>query len=264
MEIFNFTNHSKEDLLKTGVYKIYHDLFPDKVYIGSASRTKANLPNNVGFLVRWKRHLTELKNNKHCNNKLQRLVNKYGITGLKFEIVVFCSSENCLIEETFYIQEYDSYYKGLNLTLISDSFLGKKHKKSTKEKIKNVNLGKKLSEKTKELISKSHSGKSLTQEHIQNVKNGCKTFKNRYCYNKNGDLIQVFSSGRDCEKHFNLKKGKLWSYIKNQSFLKKNFLIFNIELTKEEVLNIIKEKQLKRDIHINKMNKIRLSKKIPS
>lgn len=264
MEIFNFTNHLKEDLLKTGVYKIYHELFPDKVYIGSASRIKAKSSNDVGFLVRWRKHLTELKNNKHHNNKLQRLVNKYGILGLKFEIVDFCQSEECILKENFYIQKYDSYDKGLNLTIVSNSFLGRKHKESTKEKIKNANLGKKLSEKTKELISKSHKGKFLTEEHIQKVKSKCKTFKNRYCYNKNGDLIQIFSSGRECEKHFGLKKGKLWSYIKSQSFLEKNFLIFNTELTKKEVLNIIKQKQLKRDIHINRMNIARLSKKIPS
>jgi len=264
MEIFNFTTKTKEELLKTGVYKIYHSQFPNKLYIGSASRDFSIRKNDIGFLVRWRKHLTELKNNKHGNIKLQRVVNKYGINGLIFDIVELCKSSICIKREIFHADNLTSYKNGYNLRKRADSFLGMKHKKSTKEKIRQANLGKIVSLGTRNLISKSRLGKPLSEEHKLKVKNGCKSNKNRYCYNKQGDLVKIFLSGRECENHFNLKKGKLWGYTKSNSYLNKEFLVFNENLNKLKVLEIINTKIQNRKTHLFKANKARLNKKIPS
>jgi len=49
----------------------------EKFYVGSASN----------FRVRMLRHLSDLRNNKHCNTYLQRSYNKYGEESFHFEIL---------------------------------------------------------------------------------------------------------------------------------------------------------------------------------
>ena len=263
MEIFCYTLHSKEDTLKTGIYKIYHTYNPSRVYIGSASRAFSKRKYDIGFLVRWKKHLTELKNNKHANTKLQRIINKHGISGINFEIIEFCESEKCLERENYYINLLNSVDKGYNIRKDSHSFLGMKHSQTTIEKIRKSNAGKILSKETKEKIAQSKRGKSLSEQHILKLKDTCTTNKPRYCYNKNGELVYTFFSCVECERFFGFKKNKLWEYIKHHNFIKDMYLVFNEPQTQESVLNIISAKKEQRRLIIEKINKIRLSKKIP-
>lgn len=78
-----------------------------KVYIG---RTNS-------FNRRKAHHLKKLKKNTHPNRKLQNFINKYGIDCLSFEIISTPGSlEDCLIQEELFIQKYDSFRKGFNMT----------------------------------------------------------------------------------------------------------------------------------------------------
>jgi len=124
MTLSTYTTENIESLKKTGVYKIYHNFFPDKIYIGSSAST--NFRNdNKGFLGRWKSHLSQLKLNKHHSKYLQRVVNKYGIDNLKFEILEICDFLECLTKEQFYIDLYNPVY---NSCKIAKSCLGiKRH-----------------------------------------------------------------------------------------------------------------------------------------
>ena len=60
--------------------------------------------------------------------------------------------------EIFWINYYDSFNSGMNLTLGGSGSLGSLRKESTLK-------GKPLSEEIKEKISKSHKGKTLSDEH---------------------------------------------------------------------------------------------------
>lgn len=111
--IINFDNISKN-----GVYKIYHINKPDRLYIGSSFR-KNNKQCKKGVYGRWIEHFSRLKYNKHHSPKLQNLINKYGIDGIRFEIIWYCdnncSQETIRKKELEYISFYESHTKkGLN------------------------------------------------------------------------------------------------------------------------------------------------------
>lgn len=100
-------NTSKEDIYKTGVYTIEHLSKPGLYYVGSASCTSKK---NSGFHNRWGGHLSHLRNNKHDNAKLQNVVNKYGLDGIRFEILEITSPEQAIYSEQYWINMLQPYY----------------------------------------------------------------------------------------------------------------------------------------------------------
>lgn len=106
--------HTKEEMLKTGIYKITC-LKNLKFYIGSASAYKAQ-ESKKGFYRRFQRHLFTLKNNKHSNKILQNSWNKYGQNQFKFEIIEFCIPELCREREQHYLNILQPFYPiGFNI-----------------------------------------------------------------------------------------------------------------------------------------------------
>ena len=87
------------------IYKI-ECLHNGKVYIGST----------INYRKRKNAHINGLKKNKHHNKILQNYFNKYGVEDLVFTIIETVESHDMLIDrEEYYINEYDSYNKGINL-----------------------------------------------------------------------------------------------------------------------------------------------------
>lgn len=66
----------KEDLLKSGIYKITN-IKNNRIYIGSAKM----------FKERYRQHFAALKSNKHSNYFLQADYNKCGFDAFIFEII---------------------------------------------------------------------------------------------------------------------------------------------------------------------------------
>ena len=79
----------------TGIYCI-RNLFNDKIYVGSSKNIK----------VRWKRHQSELRDNKHHNVYLSRSYLKYG-TGCFEYFMLECGvlQENLFDRERYWINE---------------------------------------------------------------------------------------------------------------------------------------------------------------
>ena len=101
-----WVNFNKVAKYSTGVYKIYHVKDKSKLYIGSASST-----NKYGcFSNRFRRHLYDLFYNKHCNARLQNYCNKYGLSGLRFEIIEICESFKCIEREQYYFNILLPYF----------------------------------------------------------------------------------------------------------------------------------------------------------
>jgi len=67
------------DIYKTGVYTIEFINKPNLYYVGSTMAKGTNSPSSKGFYTRWNSHFRDLKNKKHTNSYLQRIVNKYGL-----------------------------------------------------------------------------------------------------------------------------------------------------------------------------------------
>lgn len=94
------------NLTKIGIYKIFHIEKPDKLYIGSASRNNYYKDCQNGFYKRFLEHLRDLENNKHSSKYLQNVVNKYGIEGIRFEIIEIInpkSKDLILKREQYYL-----------------------------------------------------------------------------------------------------------------------------------------------------------------
>lgn len=113
---------------ETGVYMIYHVKYPDKYYIGSASSTK----KYGGFYLRFRSHYSYLKNKNHCNSKLQHVVNKYGLAGIRFLTIETCPPELCIGMEQYYINLFQPYY---NIAPIAGNTLGYKHTREHLDKV---------------------------------------------------------------------------------------------------------------------------------
>ena len=138
---------------KSGIY-IIKTKINNRFYIGSA----------INLYNRKHTHLTHLKQKKHCNAKLQRFVNKYGIENLFFECVEFCEKENLIKREQFYIDTLNPFY---NIAKIAGSTLGTKITKEQSEKLSKLRKGKQnslcrvLTNETKAKISKKAKERGL-------------------------------------------------------------------------------------------------------
>lgn len=146
------------------IYKISNSV-NSRIYIGSA----------INYRLRKNRHITQLNRNIHCNKKLQRFVNKYGIDKLKFTIVEECKKDELLIKEQFYINNSNCLKNGFNILPIAGSWLNHSHTQLTIKKQSEVKKGKqstgmlnkKHSDFTKELIRQKATGRKQSELTIE-------------------------------------------------------------------------------------------------
>lgn len=90
-----YTLSSKELNNKSGIYKLSAG---GHVYIGSSKNLYARLAE----------HRSDLKENRHSNNFLQKVYNKYGIENMQIDIVEFCDPDNRINRESFWIKELNA------------------------------------------------------------------------------------------------------------------------------------------------------------
>ena len=120
----------KPTLFKTGVYEILNTITKER-YIGSASRIgKSN--SLSGFYVRFEKHKSLLKSNKHYNIHLQRAYNKYGENNFNFNVLSICPPEYCIKLEQWFLDNLKPEY---NIRKIADSNKGIKFTAEHKEKL---------------------------------------------------------------------------------------------------------------------------------
>lgn len=156
------------------VYKITN-IKNEKVYIGKTSNTK---PRN-----RWAQHLRIAKNKTTSSHKyraIHKAINKYSRKFFTFEIIEECETEiQCLIQEVFWIKQYDSFGKGgYNLTAGGEGSSGFKHSLASKQKMsasrkgtrigkENSFYGKKHSKQTKKIIGLKSRGRKISLSNIE-------------------------------------------------------------------------------------------------
>lgn len=114
-------------------------------------------------------HFSNLKTNKHENDYLQKSYNKYGKDAFEFIILEADNSftlEELNEKEKYYIEYFDSYKNGYNLTVGGEGTQGrllteeeKKRKSQEMKGEKNHFYGKQHSQETKKLLSKRASEK---------------------------------------------------------------------------------------------------------
>jgi group I intron endonuclease len=159
--------------MASGIYKIQSEIKPERIYIGSAVNLKS----------RRRQHFSDLRLNKHHNSKLQHHVNKYGLSDLKFSVVIICDKNelkpinNIVRPEQFFIWAYDPWF---NISPIAGSSLGIKRSEQFIEKMRGRKVSeetrqkmrKPMSEEARRNLSKAKTGlklKPLTQEHKDKI-----------------------------------------------------------------------------------------------
>lgn len=131
----------------TGIYKITN-VISGKIYIGQA----------IDIETRWKRHINDLKSNRHCNNHLQRAWNSYGESVFSFSIVRECGETELDMFEEYYIRElkaFDPAY-GYNLTFGGE---GGRKTEEVKQKLRKPKSKPRTAEHSKKL-GLAHIGKA--------------------------------------------------------------------------------------------------------
>jgi group I intron endonuclease len=108
------------------IYKITN-LINKKVYIGQTVQETVE--------KRWNLHKHLAKRNKGCT-ALKKAFNKYGVDNFKFEVLIICFDEDCIIYEKYYIKKYNSLApSGYNISEGGDGgafFKGRNHTEETK------------------------------------------------------------------------------------------------------------------------------------
>ena len=123
---------STTDWSWTGIYKITN-VVTGKCYIGQAVDIRARLMDHIHF-------------SKYKKNVLYKAINKYGIDNFDCRVVIMINTfgktqdeikKELNFLECFYIDLYDSYKNGYNMTLGGDSTrLGCKHTQETIQKMR--------------------------------------------------------------------------------------------------------------------------------
>lgn len=100
--------------MNAGVYVITC-LPTGKRYVGSSAKSLKH---------RFRTHLSQLRNSKHHSKYMQRAWNKYGEDAFRFEIVIVCRPEDCVMYEQSVI---DLYRPEFNTSPTAGSCLGCRH-----------------------------------------------------------------------------------------------------------------------------------------
>ncbi len=112
---------------KCGIYAIVNTK-TFKVYVGSSK----------SISKRYARHLYELRHNIHTNPKIQSSYNIYGVDSFACVVIEECDESALLDLEQKYIDAYNCVDGGYNCNPFAEkppSFIGKKHRDSTKRKM---------------------------------------------------------------------------------------------------------------------------------
>lgn len=180
---------SIEHLSEIGIYAIYHEAKPERLYIGSTTQVSDVKPSHRGFYKRFYDHLRELRLNKHHSKYLQNTTNKYGIQGIKFKILEICknhSVRDIRSLEQDYLDRYRPVYNALKTVY-------PKGRKWTKE------------ERIKQSLKMK--GKPLPKEIYKKHEILCKQLT------KDGKLIKVFSSIKEASQLLGIDRSSISNCI---------------------------------------------------
>ena len=207
---------------KCGIYRIY--------FIGS---NKSYIGLSKGFKGRKIQHLRELKKGTHFNIHLQRAFKKYGEDNVRIELIEECDKTELTQKEKYYIEIFDSFKNGFNLTTggencnisddvkkrISEKHKGKIVKEETRQKLRQINLGKKKSPETCAKLKETLKNIILTDEQRQKI-------------------IKAVSYKRSAETKIKMSKSRIGYNITDNAKLK--LTAFNLKRTRPNSLIEIK------------------------
>lgn len=146
---------NSSEVYKCGVYKVYHVISPNEIYVGSTTRINGR-KGNIGFAVRFAGHYNSIKKGTHASKRLVDLSKRHGLDGLRMAIIEVCPPLIARDREQYYM---DQLKPSLNQTASAYNSLGYKHTQHAKEVMSKMRKGSPLSKKARQNISKALKGK---------------------------------------------------------------------------------------------------------
>lgn len=175
-----------------------------KVYIGQSQSVKRRVLNHKNYLAQG----------IHRNIHLQRAYDKYGVENFKYSVVEYCDISMLNEREIFWIEHYNSFHNGYNLTLGGSGSRGYTVSDKTKAKMAasrrdfsgelNPMYGKSWKDYTDEEMIKKHSENisrallQLPREHVFCLNTGIEYTSVRDAAQKTG--LTVGAIGNSCRK----------------------------------------------------------------
>lgn len=126
-----------------------------------------NITNNKAYIGQTiysieKRKAQHIANTKagRCNCYFYKALRKYSENNFTWEIVTTCNTKKELNTlEIYYIEYFDTYNNGYNLTIGGNGNTGLKMSKETKQKMSDAGKGRTVSSETKQKLSAIRKGK---------------------------------------------------------------------------------------------------------
>ena len=236
-----------EYLTKKGVYKINHLSKDGLFYIGSASGTKGSKDCQLGFYRRFLEHLRALEQNKHDSKYLQNVVNKYGIEGIRFEILEIVETEDRKV-----ILEREQHY----LDTLKPAY-----NSSTIARCPTVPY----TEERKKALSIRMKGKALPFEIYDIIRNPV------YQFTKKGLFIKNYKSIKEASLNVNIDRasiskaasgsrssagGYLWSFT-NFVNIPKSHLIYQYTMDNKLIRTFETLEELRKELKLTSSTSIR-------
>lgn len=175
-----------------GIYCI-ENLIDGKKYIGQS----------VNIKKRFHDHKYKLRKSQHINDFLQRAWNKYNEDSFKFYILEECDKNKLNELEVYYINIYNSFNNGYNLSIGGNS------------------IGY-MSDITKQKISNSHKNKNLDEKEIEKMRSVQKSIP-IYQIDMNGNIIKEWFGAREASKKLNINQSCIRACLENK---RKSYLIY--------------------------------------
>lgn len=136
-----------------GIYKITNKI-NNKSYIGISTDIED----------RWEQHKNPYNHKRESNKLLYKAFNKYGIENFTFEVLEECKVVELSEKEKYYVDLFDAYHNGYNMTAGGEDFHGESHPghKLDKEDIIDIRIRYKNLERKKEVydLYKNRIGES--------------------------------------------------------------------------------------------------------
>ena len=101
-----------------GIYKITNKI-NGHAYIGLSTNIEE----------RWKQHQSLYNQNRESNKALYKAFQKYGIENFIFEVLEECSILELSEKEKYYIEKFNTYFNGYNMTTGGENNQGDSHPK---------------------------------------------------------------------------------------------------------------------------------------
>lgn len=139
----------------SGIYQI-HNLNTGKSYIGSAKDIKQ----------RWRDHKKRLRKGNHHSRHLQASWNKHGENAWEWLVLELCSIEKLVEREQVYIDQFDSYQVGYNMTPLAANTSGIKHSIQARAKVAEANRHRVWTDEMKANVSRSSKGRTAWNKGI--------------------------------------------------------------------------------------------------